>query len=103
MPRWAAQGKALTQKLRLIHAEAAAAHAAVQALAYDPLDTGETAFVGDYAAWGTRMQELEGRLAAVVSQVRGPAALAIICGSRVLQRWQSFVLHVLRIHLPAGA
>jgi hypothetical protein len=70
----AAQGKALTQKLRMIHAEAAAAHAAVQALAYDPLDTAETAFVGDYAAWGARMQELERRLAAVVSQVQCSAA-----------------------------
>ena len=67
-----AQGKAMTQKLHALHAEAAAAHAKVQALAYDPLDTAETAWVVDCAAYNAAMQELERRLAAIVSQVRAP-------------------------------
>ena len=54
----------------MLHAEAQAAHVRVQQLSYDPLDTAETAFVADYAAWGASMQELERRLAAVVSQVQ---------------------------------
>jgi hypothetical protein len=63
----------MTQKLHALHAEAAAAHAKVQALPYDPLDTAETGFVADCAAYNATMQELERRLAAIVSQARIPA------------------------------
>lgn len=63
------QGKAMTANLRVIHGEAAAAFARIQALTYNPLDTAESAFVADYAAFRTTMQELERRLAAVISQV----------------------------------
>ena len=62
----------MTQKLHALHAEAAAAHARVQALAYDPLDTTETGFVLDCATYNSAMQELECRLAAIVSQVHTP-------------------------------
>lgn len=58
----------MTLKLRVIHTEAAAAFARVQALPYDPLDAAETAFVADCAAYQSTKQELERRLAAIISQ-----------------------------------
>jgi hypothetical protein len=63
------QGKAMTQNLRVIHGEAAAAFARVQALPYDPLDAAVTGFVADSAAYRATLQELERRLAAIISQV----------------------------------
>ena len=59
----------MTASLRVIAAEAAAAHARVQALQYDPLDAAETGFVADVAAYRATLQELERRLATIIAQV----------------------------------
>lgn len=59
----------MTASLRVIAAEAAVAHAHVQALTYDPLNAAETGFVADVAAYRATLQELERRLATIIAQV----------------------------------
>ncbi len=59
----------MTGILRAMHVESVAAFAKMQAIAYDPLDLSQQAFVADYAAFQIAVNSIERRLAGILRMV----------------------------------
>ena len=60
----------MTANLKAMHAESVVASAKMQALSYDPLDTSQSAFRRDFAAYQAITQSIERRLAVPIKQVQ---------------------------------
>ena len=69
----------MTGTLRAMHAESVAALAKMQALAYDPLDVSQQAFVVDYAAYQIATNSIERRLAGILKTVWRPCTHCCSC------------------------
>ena len=64
----------MTANLTAMHAESVVAFAKMQALSYDPLDTSQSAFRTDFAAYEGISQSIDRRLAVAIKQVLWPVS-----------------------------
>ena len=64
----------MTANLIAMHAESVVAFAKMQALSYDPLDTLQSAFPTDLAAYQAITQSIDRRLAVAIKQVLWPVS-----------------------------
>ena len=79
----------MTGTLRAMHAESVAAFAKMQALAYNPLDLSQQAFIVDYAAYQIAMNSIERRLAGILKTVGQPDSYLCSCAPSLLRALHS--------------